>query len=425
MKYFYKSFTIVVFLSTVLACEKHDEGIDAPKVSVTYSPENPKVGDTVTVSFSTNAEYLTVFTGDAGHEFKKSRIKAIMENDWESFSDTVYRAPLAPSGLASTWNRYLKDYQSLEEVSQDFEFFGAIENIELGVYGDDFPEALFNTTYPDKNQLKFTITDRRIPSGVIIKPNIHLFGGPANQPAFSIFETRFVSSDEDKAVRGSSANSFIPAYFDVRTLDLETGKDTVISGRLREYRTFMTNDPLSARPTEGFYPFSNFYNGNNYLRFFLESAPERLVMTELTMYMNGRATENEGNFWYDLDGDGELESYDILLDPNTGLPLNESDYTRYRGFQGDVYISYINLGTNEYEPWSLGETLRSVYHPQGIQKEYKYVYNEAGTFTITAVATNTGQKQYNGNNYKDSREYSLNDYEAKRSISEITITVRE
>ena len=79
------------------------------------------------------------------------------------------------------------------------------------------------------------------------------------------------------------------------------------------------------------------------------------------------------------------------------FPVHEADYTKYKGFQGDVYLSFIEMGTDEYEPWNTGVSLGSVYTTGGIQKTYKYIYTGAGDFTITAVATNVGDKDYKRN----------------------------
>ncbi|MCE5174509.1 MAG: hypothetical protein ABFC90_04645 [Bacteroidales bacterium] len=414
---------IPLLLIGITACEKFDQDIEAPQVSVSYFPEIPKVGDTVTVTISTNAEYLTIFTGDSNHEFSKSRIKAIMENNWESFYDTCYKKNLAPEGYACTWNRYFKDYKTIADVNKDFEFFGAISNIELGVYGDKFPEALLNVKYPDKNQLKFTVTDRRIPSGFIFKPHIYLFGGKANQPGLSIFETRFVSCDIDRAIRKKGANVMIPAYFDITAHNNETLKDSTFYGQLSYFRTFQTNDILSARPTEGYYNFSDFYAGFSYLNDYMNNNPEKIEMSNVKVYVNGRSTLDLGNYNYDLDGDGTLESYSAQLDPSTGLPVNENDYNKYEGFQGDVYLSYLEVGTNEYEPWNTGVSLGSTYSMTGIQKVYKYVYTKSGSFTITAVGTTVGRKNVEDIDYSKSRGNSLDDYDTKRSKSEITINV--
>ena len=416
---------IPLLIIGITACQKQkwDANIKAPDVSVSYSPANPKVGETVTITVSTNAEYVSIYTGDPTKEFAKSRIKAIMENNWQSFYDSCYRKNYAPPGYACTWNRYFKDYKTVDEVKKDFEFFGAISNIELGVYGDKFPEALLPVKYPDKNQLKFTVTDRRKPSGFIFNPHIYLFGGKANNPGFSVFETRFVSCDADRAIRKKASVVLIPAFFEITTHNNETKQDLAFYKQQYYFRTFQTNDILSARPTEGYYSFSEFYDGIPYLQNLMNTAPEKIEMSKVKAYVTGRSTLDEGSFSYDLDGNGIPEKYTAELDPATGLPIKEADYSKYNGFQGDVYLSYLELGTNEYEPWSTGVSLGSVYSMTGIQKEYKYIYTKSGTFTLSVVGTTVGRKLVEDINYTSSRGNSLDDYNTKRSKAEIAITV--
>ncbi|UVV76106.1 hypothetical protein NXW84_18840 [Bacteroides fragilis] len=133
---------------------------------------------------------------------------------------------------------------------------------------------------------------------------------------------------------------------------------------------------------------------------------------------------DDSPYKYDLDGDGVLESYECELDPATGLPVHEADYTKYKGFQGDVYLSFIEMGTDEYEPWNTGVSLGSVYTTGGIQKTYKYIYTGAGDFTITAVATNVGDKDYKGIDYSEERSNSLDDYSHKRALSSVKVSVK-
>jgi hypothetical protein len=155
----------------------------------------------------------------------------------------------------------------------------------------------------------------------------------------------------------------------------------------------------------------------------MNNNPEKIEMSNVKVYVNGRSTLDLGNYNYDLDGDGTLESYSAQLDPSTGLPVNENDYNKYEGFQGDVYLSYLEVGTNEYEPWNTGVSLGSTYSMTGIQKVYKYVYTKSGSFTITAVGTTVGRKNVEDIDYSKSRGNSLDDYDTKRSKSEITINV--
>ena len=57
----------------------------------------------------------------------------------------------------------------------------------------------------------------------------------------------------------------------------------------RSYGAFQTNDPLSGRPTEGFYKLGEMYNRDSYLQQFLNDG-EKLVLRQVDMYVNGRPT---------------------------------------------------------------------------------------------------------------------------------------
>lgn len=415
------------------SCEKFGADVETPSVSITVSPQNPKVGEEVTVTVQTDAQYISLFTGDENHRFERSRIKAIMENDWKSFYDTCYRVPYAKEGQKTLFYRYFKDYKTVEDVKKDFEFFGAIENIQLVPYQKgDFPEALMEMSYIGTNQLKFTVKDRRIPSGMRMKPNIHVVGGLANQSGIIIAESRFVACDADRAIRKYSNDPWVAAYWGLHTEQLEnyegysTGYMYNALRNERSFGAFQTNDPLSRRPTEGFYKLCEMYNGDSYLQKFLDHG-DKLVLRQVEMYVNGRSTFETGNdspYAYDLDGDGVMEYYECELNPTTGLPVKEADYTKYRGFQGDVYLSFIEMGTDEYEPWNTGVALGSVYATGGVTKTYKYIYQGAGEYDMTVVATNVGDKSYSGIDYGEERSNSLDDYAHKRALGSVKVTVR-
>lgn len=125
---------LAVAATSLVSCEKFGADVETPSVSISVSPENPKVGEEVTVTINTDAQYLTLFTGDEGKNFERSRIKAIMEHDWDSFYEECYRVSYAKNGEKTLFYKYFKDYQSIEDVKKDFEFFGAIDNIQLVPY---------------------------------------------------------------------------------------------------------------------------------------------------------------------------------------------------------------------------------------------------------------------------------------------------
>lgn len=57
-------------------------------------------------------------------------------------------------------------------------------------------------------------------------------------------------------------------------------------------------------------------------------------------------------------------------------------------------------------------------------KTYNYSYSEAGTYTVTLIATVVGDKQYSGTGYQDDRTTSGNEYDLNRTIKELVITVQ-
>lgn len=421
----------LAFLS--FSCEKYQDDISTPSLKISVSPENPKVGDEITIKIETNGQYLSLFTGDKGHDFKRSRIKAIIENDWESFKDTCYKVSLSKPGQKATWYRYFKDYKTMDEVRKDFDFFGAIKDVQLVKCDNDaFPESLIGMSYPGENILKLTVTDRRIPSGITFKPHIHIMSPINEQGGNSIIESRFVACDADRAIHIYSHRYFVPSWWGVHTEQTEAHEDypkgytheSVIN--LHNWGVFPTNDPLSGRPTEGFYKLGEFFRLNDeYIKKFTNHS-EKLEITQIDLYFTKQCTnfvDSTSTYHYDLDGNGVDEYYECELDSQTGLPVNPSDYHFYSGFQGDVYLSYLEIGSEEYEPWNTGVALGSIYAPVGMTKTYKYTYKEAGKFEITAVAANIGNKQHKGIDYTEDRGNSLNNYPAKRTVASVKVNV--
>lgn len=83
-----------------------------------------------------------------------------------------------------------------------------------------------------------------------MKPNIHIFGGLANQPGNTIIESRFVACDADRAIRKYSNDAWVAAYFGLHTEQLEdfqgysAGYKYYTFQDERSYGAFQTNDPI-------------------------------------------------------------------------------------------------------------------------------------------------------------------------------------
>ena len=82
---------LAVAAISLVSCEKFGADVETPSVCISVSPENPKVGEEVTVTINTDAQYLTLFTGDEGKNFERSRIKAIMEHDMKNVIGSLMR----------------------------------------------------------------------------------------------------------------------------------------------------------------------------------------------------------------------------------------------------------------------------------------------------------------------------------------------
>ena len=111
---------------------------------------------------------------------------------------------------------------------------------------------------------------------------------------------------------------------------------------------------------------------------------------------------------------------------------------------------YTNKYTAAYEIWEFvpglqGEEIRNLVDlyfednsvllaPEGgfstgvaidrYKNTYEYIYSGVGTYIVTLIATNVGDKQYSGSGYQDDRTASGDEYGLNRSIKELIITVR-
>ena len=145
------------------------------------------------------------------------------------------------------------------------------------------------------------------------------------------------------------------------------------------------------------------------------------------MYVNGRSTfvaADDSPYKYDWT---ETEYWNRMNVNSILLPVfryMKPTIQSTKVFREMFYLSFIEMGTDEYEPWNTGVSLGSVYTTGGIQKTYKYIYTGAGDFTITAVATNVGDKDYKGIDYSEERSNSLDDYSHKRALSSVKVSVK-
>lgn len=140
-----------------------------------------------------------------------------------------------------------------------------------------------------------------------------------------------------------------------------------------------------------------------------------------------------------------VSNYNGTVGPNQQISLDNlmTNITTLVGKE------YTNKLTAAYEMWEFasglqGQVFRDVVDlffednsvllaPEGgfstgvainrYDKTLEYSYSEPGTYTVTLIATNVGDKQYSGSGYQDDRTSSGSEYDLGRTIKEIVITV--
>ncbi|MCF0175225.1 MAG: hypothetical protein HUJ94_00140 [Bacteroidales bacterium] len=404
-KYIFIGLIAALFFTS--SCSKWESDVKAPKVSISVSPTNPKVGDVVTVTVTTDAEYLSIFTGDKGHDFENSQVKYQMQYGDAVFKEKVLSEQLSLEG--ATWKRTMADYATLEDLKKDFEFFGAVDNIQLGEF--ERP-ACSQIDMSHKKVLKFSITDRQTISGIIFHPDVHLY----NWDIF--YEMRLVPCQEDSVARFvGRTNREVHALWNMTLKCLADGKETVCSGDYWNgsgpwcwdyyFYIYPTYEPVFPPRNDG--SFCEFYSVRDRIKNqnpYGFAHPDEYVASEMKIGFGWPRQPWENGPDYVLD--------------EKGFPANLGNY---HGFQGDVYISSIQWGQDVYSPYDQGVSLGSEYTGLGITRTYEYIYTEGGEYNIVAVATNVGRKQYSGDGYKTERSSYDSEYIKYRSTDSVKINV--
>ncbi|MBB6463653.1 hypothetical protein [Flammeovirga kamogawensis] len=267
------------------------------------------------------------------------------------------------------YSKHMTDYNSVEEVLKDFSFWGAIDpnSIELKEF-----ETPAGSTTPSstKKQLKFTIKDRRIPSGFTINPNMELVGKEMRM------EMRLVPDKADHDVRFGDGrnNGDVTAGWRVHYKDKT---DQLV------YTVGNENSKLNDFQKQGFYPGfetlpdadPNFKPDGFVNDWFFYCTSDNDVMKPGSRTPGGvrpmkdtnkrhAAKVNPNVNYVEAPDKAIISQVDILIggstyklwqdpnkfsgyDPETGFPKAKEDYVNVMNFQGDVYITYIEWGDKQ------------------------------------------------------------------------------
>lgn len=95
------------------------------------------------------------------------------------------------------------------------------------------------------------------------------------------------------------------------------------------------------------------------------------------------------------------------------------------GYVGKFYINEVTFGDYDYKPFDTGEAIVASSGPGTYT--YTHSYSEPGEYEIVVVGTNTSWKNYSGNGYNGSIEdkISADEYDYVREMRSVKITVTE
>lgn len=143
-------------------------------------------------------------------------------------------------------------------------------------------------------------------------------------------------------------------------------------------------------------------------------------------------TERVNDYNAGLNGGTALDVETILTNIET---LVNKNYTNKETAAYESYLFMEELGSNiarnmidmYYEDHSVllapEEGFSTGVAINRYEKNYEYAYNEAGTYTVTLIATNVSHKNYSGDGYISNSSASADEYNYEREIKELIITV--
>ena len=372
----FKNISLVALSIFFANCQKEELGVDVP---FTADKTTAKVGEIVTFTIGSGANLSSVYTGDAGKDFLKSRINLV---EMKGYSEDYLRTNLVAERLPD-----MKEYLWFVPDNPTLPTNMSLSTGELKIYdGKLVPWDVSNGT---KSQyLSFDVPNQ--PITWVIKPNNSVL------PAMLRYTNANLTSlgALNTAVNNNLALSM--SFPDGFTKDSQQGI------AMRYGYQFVIDGKVSA---------ITYVNGT--FRELLQTANLNL-QTAITAWLTANPTANPKA--------GIDEIRIIFNADNPAVTDDDGDLLNYKG---KVYIQEIRVGAgdNMIKAFDKGFALTYIY--AGTTRAYTYTYTKPGTYNATLVSTFIGRKNYSGDGYQTNRadEVLVDEYPHKRQIKNIQIVV--
>lgn len=367
-----------LLVAGLAGCSKDD--LPTPDVSFSADKSTVNKGETVTFSFGAGADALSVYPGDAGRDFEKSRLNLI---ELKNYSEDQLRTQLFATPIPGM-KEYLTRLPRLDAIPADFKFTGA----EMQLYnGMLVPWDYAKTTDSRYVRLK-------------------------------------TQGDDPLTFSFSGKNAVVPTMLDYDNTKLRSlgAINNVANNNVVIYAAF----------PDGFTPQSTVGTSVRLgIQVVIDGVPTGIL------YLNTTVRELLNPLTFNIDPltktwrtanptkDVKKGIEEVRLILNADDPTKTDDDGPLLNYNGNAYIQEIRIGSadNMIKAFDLGITVPYVYDGQTVN--YKYTYTTSGTYRATMVATYVGRKQYSGDGYQTGRadEILASEYPVKRVYKTVEVKV--
>ena len=371
-----KFFTFLFASLFLFSCEKEDLAVD---VSFSADKTTAKVGETVTFNIGSGADLSSIFTGDQGKNFEKSRVN-LVEN--KGYTEDYLRNNLVAERLPD-----LKEYFLYVPDSPTVPTNMSLSNGNLNIY--DGKLVTWDVSNATKSQyVSFTVPNE--PITWTIKPD------KAVLPAMLKYTNATLSGlGALNSVANNGVNLWM-SFPDGFTKDSQQG----ISMR---YSVQFVIDGKESTVT---YLTGTFRE--------LLQATNINLQTSINSWLSANPSANP-----------KAGLDEIRITFNADNPATTDDDGPLLNYTGKVYIQDIRIGSadNMIKAFDKGVGLNFIY--PGTTQTYQYKYSKPGTYTATLVSTFVGRKNYSGDGYQTNRanEVLASEYPSERTYKTVTVVV--
>ena len=371
----------LIQLSFFTACDNTD-AID-PIVTISSSKATVKVGEMVEISIKHNTNNVSIYTGDSTHNYLNSAAFLLYGKNNQNLKENIF-LPTDPYGVVSK-----ADFTTITDGK--LTGIGSVVTVvKLKVVGYPAPTFVLDTAKVGgngKNVLFLKVSPKAAPAvnqGLQVYPNLTL-----RQFKLCVVRLRF---SEDTLLQ---ENSITKVW-------------SVMSGLIPKLNIGVRIDALAVGETD-------VTKSSKYA----DLVPGVVEASLISLIPSTKYQD----FSFDLSR--YVLDWETRYKKDMGKLLGVQFYFHggsNPGFEGNVYIESVTIG-GKVMPFDMGVSL-PVLDSKGVLT-YKHSYSKPGIYSVKAIGSTYGSKQYSGNGYQTYRGDNINEneYNRKFKVDSTVITV--